>query len=93
MRSARQMRRAVAAIRSQRPAQTAFAYALGHPGVASGILGTTRIGSLDEVLATRVEALGPTERQQLVEPSATDRVRPVSKSSPGTAAVAAVWSP
>ncbi len=31
MRSARQMRRAVAAIRSQRPAQTAFAYALGHP--------------------------------------------------------------
>lgn len=67
MRSARQMRRAVAAIRSQRPAQTAFAYALGHPGVASGILGTTRIRSLDEVLATRVEALGPTERQQLVE--------------------------
>jgi aryl-alcohol dehydrogenase-like predicted oxidoreductase len=45
MRSARQMRRAVAAIRSQRPAQTAFAYALGHPGVASGILGTTRTRS------------------------------------------------
>lgn len=67
MRSARQMRRAVAAIRSQRPAQTAFAYALGHPGVASGILGTTRTRSLDEVLATRLEALTPAERQQLVD--------------------------
>jgi len=66
MRSARQMRRAVAAIRSQHPAQTAFAYALGHPGVASGILGTTRTQSLDEVLATRLEALTAAERQQLV---------------------------
>ncbi|MDR2960397.1 MAG: aldo/keto reductase [Stenotrophomonas sp.] len=67
MYSARSMRSAVAAINSQRPAQTAFAYALGHPGVASGILGTTRIGSLDEVLATRPEALSAAERQQLVD--------------------------
>jgi len=67
MRSARNMRKALAAIRSQRPAQTAFAYALGHPGVASGILGTTRTGSLDEVLATRLEALTAAERQQLVD--------------------------
>ena len=67
MRSARQMRRAVATIHSQRPAQTAFAYALGHPGVASGILGTTRTRSLDEVLATRLEALTPAERQRLVD--------------------------
>lgn len=66
MRSARQMRRALAAIHSQRPAQTAFAYTLGHPGVASGILGTTRTGSLDEVLATRLDALTAAERQQLV---------------------------
>lgn len=67
MRSARNMRKALAAIRSQRPAQTAFAYALGHPGVASGILGTTRTASLDEVLATRLEALTAAERQQLVD--------------------------
>ncbi|MGG6314731.1 aldo/keto reductase [Stenotrophomonas geniculata] len=67
MRSARRMRHAIAAIRSQHPAQTAFAYALGHPGVASGILGTTRTQSLDEVLATRLEALTAAERQQLVD--------------------------
>lgn len=66
MHSARRMRHAIATIRSQRPAQTAFAYALGHPGVASGILGTTRTVSLDEVLATRLEALTAAERQQLV---------------------------
>ena len=58
---------AVAAIHSQRPAQTAFAYTLGHPGVASGILGTTRTRSLDEVLATQLEALTPAERQRLVD--------------------------
>ncbi len=52
MHSARRMRHTIAAIHSQRPAQTAFA-ALGHRGVASGILGTTRTGGLDEVLATR----------------------------------------
>lgn len=67
MRSARQMRRAVAAVHSQRPAQTAFAYALGHPGVASGILGTTRTQSLDEVLATRLDALTLAERQLLID--------------------------
>ena len=66
MRSARAMRRAIAAIDSQRPAQTAFAYVLGHPGVAAGILGTTRVGSLEEVLATRPEALRPADRQRLV---------------------------
>ncbi|AWH18030.1 oxidoreductase [Stenotrophomonas sp. ZAC14D2_NAIMI4_7] len=66
MRSAGAMRRAVAGIDGQRPAQTAFAYVLQHPGVASGILGTTRLRSLDEVLATRVEALSAAERQRLV---------------------------
>lgn len=66
MRSARDMRLAMAAIRSQQPAQTAFAYVLQHPGVASGILGTTRIASLDQVLQTRVHALDGVERQRLV---------------------------
>lgn len=66
MRSAGAMRRAVAGVRSQRPAQTAFAFVLQHPGVASGILGTTRPGGLDEVLATDPGALSASERQQLV---------------------------
>jgi len=66
MRSARDMRRAVASVRSQRPAQTAFAYVLQHPGVASGILGTTRVGSLEQVLQTRVQGLEGAERQRLV---------------------------
>ncbi|KAF1015628.1 MAG: Aldo-keto reductase IolS [Stenotrophomonas maltophilia] len=66
MRSAGAMRRAVAGVHSQRPAQTAFAFVLQHPGVASGILGTTRRGSLDEVLATDPSALSASERQRLV---------------------------
>lgn len=66
MQCSRDMRRAVASIDSQRPAQTAFAYVLQHPGVACGILGTTRIGNLDEVLQTRVEALDTAQRQRLV---------------------------
>lgn len=66
MQCSRDMRRAVASIESQRPAQTAFAYVLQHPGVASGILGTTRIGNLDEVLRTRIQALDTAQRQRLV---------------------------
>lgn len=66
MRSARAMRAAVASICSQRPAQTAFAYVLQHPGVAAGILGTTRVGSLDEVLQTLPERLGEADRARLV---------------------------
>ncbi|WP_017170177.1 aldo/keto reductase, partial [Xanthomonas phaseoli] len=66
MHCARAMRRAVASIDSQRPAQTAFAYVLQHPGVSSGILGTTRIGNLDEVLQTRTHALDAAQRQRLV---------------------------
>ena len=60
------MRAAVAAIPSQRPAQTAFAYVLQHPGVAAGILGTTRVDSLDEVLQTLPERLGEADRARLV---------------------------
>lgn len=67
MRSATALRRAVAAVSAQSPAQTAFAYVLGHPGVASGILGTTRIGNLDEVLDTVPAALSRDDRQRLVQ--------------------------
>lgn len=66
MQCSRNMRNAVASIDSQRPAQTAFAYVLQHPGVASGILGTTRISNLDEVLQTRIHALDAVQRQRLV---------------------------
>ncbi len=66
MHSARAMRRAVASVHSQHPAQTAFAYVLQHPGVASGILGTTRVSSLDQVLQTHLQALQGAERQRLV---------------------------
>ncbi|WP_313203985.1 aldo/keto reductase [Stenotrophomonas sp.] len=66
MRSAREMRQAVASVRSQHPAQTAFAYVLQHQGVASGILGTTRVSSLHQVLQTHVQALQGAERQRLV---------------------------
>lgn len=66
MRSARGMQRAVATVRSQTPAQTAFAYVLQNPAIASGVLGTTRVGNLEQILDTRVEALQPDERARLV---------------------------
>ena len=56
----------MAAVRSQTPAQTAFAYVLQHPGIASGVLGTTRVGNLEQILDTRVDALQPDERARLV---------------------------
>jgi len=65
MHSARAMRQALAGIASQQPAQTAFAYVLQHPGVAAGILGTTRVDSLDQVLRTDPDALSAEERGQL----------------------------
>ena len=65
MRSAGAMRRALASLHGQTPAQSAFAYVLQHPGVASGILGTTRPGNLDEVLDTDLDALGSAGRAQL----------------------------
>lgn len=66
MRSARDMQRAVATVRSQTPAQTAFAYVLQNPAIASGVLGTTRVGNLEQILDTRVDALQPDERARLV---------------------------
>jgi aryl-alcohol dehydrogenase-like predicted oxidoreductase len=66
MRSARTMQRAVATVRTQTPAQTAFAYVLQNPAIASGVLGTTRLGNLDQVLDTRVDALTTHERARLV---------------------------
>jgi len=57
MRSAATMRRALASIGSQSPAQNAFAYVLRHPGVASAILGTTRPGNLAQILRTDPDAL------------------------------------
>lgn len=66
MQSARRMRRTVAGIGSQAPAQTAFAYVLQNPAVASAILGTTRVDGLEQVLGTAVAALSPDERAALV---------------------------
>jgi len=66
MRSAKAMQRTIARVGSQAPAQTAFAYVLQNPAVASGVLGTTRVASLDQVLDTRVEMLAPQERERLV---------------------------
>lgn len=66
MRSARDMQRVVATVRSQTPAQTAFAYVLQNPAIASGVLGTTRVGNLEQILDTRVEALQADERARLV---------------------------
>ena len=67
MHSARAMQQAVAAIRSQRPAQTAFAYVLRHPGVAAGILGTTRVASLEQVLQTDPERLTDADLAALID--------------------------
>ncbi len=66
MRSARHMRRAVAALPAQTPAQTAFAYVLQNPAVSAGILGTTRASHLDDVLATDPDALDASARARLV---------------------------
>lgn len=66
MRSARTLQKAVAGVHSQLPGQTAFAYVLQNPGIASGVLGTTRVGNLDQILDTRVDALQPDERARLV---------------------------
>ena len=66
MRSARALRAAVASVSSQHPAQTAFAYVLQHPGVAAGILGTTRAAGLEQVLQTQVDRLSAVERSRLV---------------------------
>jgi len=60
------MQRAITTVRSQTPAQTAFAYVLQNPNIASGVLGTTRLGNLDQILDTRVDALTPDERARLV---------------------------
>lgn len=70
MHRARRMQGAMATVRSQSPAQTAFAYVLQHPAVASGVLGTTRVGNLDQILDTQVEALLPAERARLVAAAA-----------------------
>lgn len=67
MRSARAMKHVVAGIRSQTPAQTAFAYVLQNPAIASGVLGTTRLSNLDQILDTRPQALLPAERARLVD--------------------------
>ncbi|MCF7752057.1 aldo/keto reductase [Bacillus subtilis subsp. subtilis] len=66
MQHARALRNAVAGVRSQAPGQTAFAYVLQNPGIASGVLGTTRTGNLEQILDTRVDALQPDERARLV---------------------------
>ena len=66
MRSASTMRAAIAGITSQHPAQSAFAYVLQHPGVAAGILGTTRVESLEQVLQTVPERLDTADRERLV---------------------------
>lgn len=66
MHSARGMQRALAGIQSQTPAQTAFAYVLQNPAIASGVLGTTRVRNLDQILDTRPDALAPDERARLV---------------------------
>ncbi|MEG2805507.1 aldo/keto reductase [Stenotrophomonas sp.] len=66
MRSARAMQRAVATVHSQTPAQTAFAYVLQNPAIASGVLGTTRVANLEQILQTHVAALQPDERARLV---------------------------
>lgn len=66
MRSARHLQRAVAGVASQTPAQTAFAYVLQNDGIASGVLGTTRVDNLEQILDTRVDALQPDERARLV---------------------------
>lgn len=66
MRSARSLQRAIAGVQSQTPAQTAFAYVLQNPAIASGVLGTTRIGNLEQILDTRVDALQADERARLV---------------------------
>ena len=66
MRSASRMRHVVASIASQAPAQTAFAYVLQDPGVAAGIVGTTRTESLLQILATDPDLLCAAERARLV---------------------------
>ena len=65
MRSAQAMRHAVASIPSQAPPQTAFAYVLQHPGVASAVLGSTRVAGLEQVLRTDPTALTADERARL----------------------------
>lgn len=66
MRSARAMRAEVASITSQRPAQTALSFVLQDPAVASGIIGTTRVASLLQLLASDPQRLRADERQRLV---------------------------
>jgi len=65
MRSAARMRATVAGITSQRPAQTALSYVLQDPAVAAGIIGTTRVASLLELLATEPDRLSGPERARL----------------------------
>lgn len=61
------MRNTIARIHSQKPAQTAFAYVLQNPAIASCILGTTQVDNLELILNTRVDALQEEERERIIE--------------------------
>ncbi|MEN0038541.1 MAG: aldo/keto reductase [Cellvibrio sp.] len=61
------MRNTIARIHSQAPAQTAFAYVLQNPAVASCILGTTQLDNLELILDTRIDALQKEERERIIE--------------------------
>ncbi len=61
------MRKTIASIQSQQPAQTAFAYVLQNPAISSCILGTTQVKNLELVLDTKVDALNGEERETIMK--------------------------
>lgn len=61
------MRKTIARIHSQKPAQTSFAYVLQNPAIASCLLGTTQVDNLELILNTRVDALQKEERERIIE--------------------------
>ena len=65
MLSSAAMRKTIASIHSQTPAQTAFAYVLQNPAIASCILGTTQLHNLELILNTQVDALQLAERMRM----------------------------
>lgn len=59
------MRDVLSSVRGMTPAQAAFAYVLGQPGIGSGVFGTTRVANLAEIAGSADLELAAGDREAI----------------------------
>lgn len=59
------MRDVLSSVRGMTPAQAAFAYVLGQPGISSGVFGTTRVANLAEIAGSADLELAASDREAI----------------------------